>query len=96
MKIIAYIDFKENFNRHPVVFKISPSDQNAISSKIIKTYPEKNSSDVHHLREYLNFVQQKYPAEKVALFLSSHSNGWFPTKKYKNGEKESDYKILFD
>lgn len=88
MKIVAYIDFKDSFNRHPLVFEVSPNSENKISSQIIKTYPEKDSSDVNHLREYLNFVKAKYPSQKIALFLSSHSNGWFPTKKYKNAQKE--------
>ena len=77
IKVIVQIDYSE-FNEITGAYRyhIYPGEKKQISY-----LGEINSGDWHSITDFANWGFQKYPADKNALILWSHGNGWYPVNR---------------
>lgn len=77
--LIVYVDRAEGaVPSHPIVYKIENDTSETIVSKIIKVYPEQDSTDPYVMNEVLLNIINEYPAQSYGLILWSHGSAWFP------------------
>ncbi len=80
MNIIVQADYN-NFasDPRPCIYNIKNDEDNStISSPKIKSLSEVDSGDWSVVANFINWGMKEYPAEKYAVILWSHGNGWMP------------------
>lgn len=77
INVIVQIDHSENNETTGAYrYHIYPGEKNQVSY-----LGEINSGDWHSITDFANWGFNKYPADKNALFLWSHGNGWYPMNR---------------
>lgn len=77
--LIVYIDRASGaFPAHPVLYKISSDNTDAINSEIIKVYGEHNSACGVVMLGVLSDIINEFPAQSYGLVLWSHGTAWYP------------------
>ncbi|MDD2716619.1 MAG: clostripain-related cysteine peptidase [Candidatus Wallbacteria bacterium] len=51
-------------------------DSKEIKSELLENMPEQNMGDPQTLVDFIKFCHEKYPAQKYALILENHGDGW--------------------
>ncbi len=87
--LFVYIDRASNtLPSHPYLLKISHDTTNVVTSKIVQTYPEQNSSDANILKKVLSdaLLASDKTYSSMGLVLWSHGSAWLPsgTSLYSN------------
>ncbi len=77
INVIVQVDYSE-FNEITGAYRyhIYPDEK-----KLIDYLGEINSGDWHSITDFANWGFDKYPADKNALVLWSHGNGWYPANR---------------
>ncbi len=66
------------FGQNPKIYEIVHDDTPQIVSKVLKDYPEHNSSDPNIMRMIFEDMEQLGKAESYAAILWSHATNWYP------------------
>ena len=85
--LLAYVHFK-NTEPSPVLLRLYKDKQGSVVADTLAKYPSGTiSSSAGQVRNVLNFVKDKFPAEGYGMIFSSHSTGWLPAGYYTNSDK---------
>lgn len=74
---LVYIDT----NKEPKLYQLVKDDAGNVTKKLLNTYSDQYSTDVSIMRDVINEVYERFPAENYGLILSSHADGWFPAPR---------------
>jgi len=80
-EVLVFIDRGENGSpSHPYLMRIVSDTTQQVVSKIIRTYPEQNTSDAQTLSQVLKDIDEltDVPYQSKGLVLWSHGNAWLP------------------
>ena len=86
--LFVYIDRSRYTQKEvPVLYKITADNTPNISSKIIKEYPEQNSSDPKNFEKVLKDVEEKVVLKGIVLW--SHGSAWLPDMKKLSSKRKT-------
>ena len=79
--LLVYLDASPHVTQFggPVLLEIAHDTTEAIVSRVVKRYPDRDAADPAVFAEVLRDATELYPAQSHGLIVGGHANGWLTT-----------------